>query len=35
MYVAGNNKTHLDVYVKFPMFSSGLNQAWIILTDFY
>lgn len=32
--VAGNNKTHLGLQVKYPTFLSDFNHIWIFLVKF-
>ena len=34
-YVAGNNKTYLDVRVKCQIFFSDFNKIWIVDTYFH
>ena len=34
VYVAGNNKTCLDVRVKWPIFLSDFDQTWLLAIDF-
>jgi hypothetical protein len=35
IYVAGNDKTHLDLHVKCPTFLADFNQIWSFLVDFH